>query len=285
MFKKEKINEIFLATLGADSYSLGAHWIYDEKQLKELDINWDDLNAPKAMWHAGKKAGDLTHIGDQAYFLMQYLKDKDSFDELDYLKFWQAKMSVYDGYIDGATRETLENIANKKFIGSNSHDFSIIGRITPLLLVSKNEEDFIKNVKNYVKMSHDDANVLEVAEFFARLILKVKDGANIKEQIVSLADDFSSFVKDCVNSAISSKNTDTFKAIRDFGPACGVDECFKGTIYLLCKYSDDLKKLLVQNAKAGGDSSSRAMAATMIVVVNKEKNNMPIAWKKINHVN
>ena len=39
MFNKEKINEIITSALVADSYSLGSHWIYDEKQLKDLSIN------------------------------------------------------------------------------------------------------------------------------------------------------------------------------------------------------------------------------------------------------
>jgi len=255
MLKKEKIKKIILATLAADSYSLGAHWVYDEKQLKQLNINWDKLNAPNAMWHEGKRAGDLTHIGDQAYFLLEYLKNKDTFDELDYLDFWQNKMRVYEGYIDGATRETLENIDNKKPIGSNSHDFSVIGRIAPLLYVSLDEESFVENVKKFVKMSHNNEQVLEAAEFFARLLFK----------------------------GVSSKNADTFEQIREFGPACGIDEGFSGIIHLLCKYPDDLKELLVQNAKTGGDSSSRAMTATMIVVANSENNNIPNDWLKINH--
>ena len=283
MLKKEKIKKIILATLAADSYSLGAHWVYDEKQLKQLDINWDKLNAPNAIWHEGKSAGDLTHIGDQAYFLLEYLKNKDTFDELDYLDFWQNKMRVYKGYIDGATRETLENIENKKLIGSNSHDFSVIGRITPLLYVSLNEESFVENVKKFVQMSHNNEQVLEAAEFFARLLFKVADEKNIQEQMISLKDNFSSFVKQGVERGISSKSADTFEQIREFGPACGIDEGFSGIIHLLCKYPDDLKELLVQNAKAGGDSSSRAMAATMIVVANSENNNIPNDWLKINH--
>ena len=56
---KEIINNAIEAALVADAYCLGSHWVYDEAQLKSLDVNWDELNAPHAMWHKGKQKGDF----------------------------------------------------------------------------------------------------------------------------------------------------------------------------------------------------------------------------------
>ncbi len=58
------INHAIEAAFVADAYALGAHWIYDEAQLKSLDLNWEALNAPQAIWHKGKQKGDFTHYGD-----------------------------------------------------------------------------------------------------------------------------------------------------------------------------------------------------------------------------
>jgi ADP-ribosylglycohydrolase len=282
MFNKEKINEIITAILVTDSYSLGSHWVYDETQLNELPINWETLNAPQAMWHKGKKAGDFTHIGDQLHWLNTFLQDKKTFDTTSYLKFWQDKMSTYDGYIDGATRGTLENISQGKELGSDSDDFSVIGRISPLLLVSKNEDEFVHNVENFVKLSHNSTNVIESAIFFARLLFRVIDGKNIEEEISSLKNAFNSFIIENVEKGIASKDSNTFNTIRNFGPACGVEEGFSGIIHLLTKYPSDLKKLLIQNAKAGGDTSSRAMVATMIMVANNSSESIPKEWFDLN---
>jgi ADP-ribosylglycohydrolase len=278
MFNTEEIDKIISAILVADAYSLGAHWIYDENQLKSLPIDWDGLNAPQAMWHKGKTAGDFTHIGDQAYWLKEYVSEQKSFNSKGYLDFWKDKMDSYEGYIDGATRETLENIKNGDMIGSDSHDFSVVGRIAPLLYVSKNKEDFLKNVQELVKLSHNNKQVLECADFFAKLMLRVKEGKNIEEEMLHLSDDFSAFISDGVQKGISSKKEDSFKAIRDFGPACGVEDCFSGVVHLLAKYSNDLRTLLIQNAKAGGDSSSRAMTATMIISANRQITELPKSW-------
>ncbi|WP_331775186.1 ADP-ribosylglycohydrolase family protein [Sulfurospirillum sp. 1612] len=286
MFSKEKIDEIVTATLVADSYSLGAHWVYDEAQLHDLALDWEALNPPQALWHKGKVAGDQTHIGDQAFFLKEFLQDQSDFDADAYLTFWEKKMRAYQGYIDGATRETLQNLEAGKRIGSHSEDFSVIGRIAPLLYVSKDEEAFVENVKTFVTLSHNDAKVSEAAIFFARLLFDVarfKDIA-IEKTMLDLKDEFSLFVLKSVEDGIASKDKDTFEVIREFGPACGIDDGFSGIVHLLCQYPDDLKNLLIQNAKAGGDSASRAMVAVMIIVAHRSSEGIPKDWFKINKI-
>ena len=282
MFSKEKINEIITSTLAVDSYSLSSHWVYDEIQLQDLPINWETLNAPQAMWHKGKSAGDFTHIGDQMHWLYEFVQDKKEFDPSVYLKFWQQKMSTYTGYVDGATRGTLANIESGKEIGSDSDDFSVIGRITPLLLVSKNEDAFVKNVEKFVKLSHNSFHVIESAIFFARLLFRVHDNKNIRQEISSLKNAFDSFIIDNVDKGLASKDANTFDTIRNFGPACGIDEGFPGIIHLLAKYPNDFKELLIQNAKAGGDTSSRAMVATMIILSNGSNDGVPKEWFDLN---
>ena len=282
MFNKEKSNEIIKSVLTADSYSLGSHWVYDETQLQNLPINWETLNAPQAMWHKGKKAGDFTHIGDQLHWLSIFLQDKNSFESSSYLEFWKEKMASYDGYIDGATRGTLLNIENGKEIGSDSDDFSVIGRISPLLLVSKNEDEFVKNVQEFVKLSHNSEHVIESATFFARLLFRVQESKDITNEIITLQNEFSAFIQEGINKAIESKDNSTFEAVRCFGPACAINEGFSGIIHLLMKYPNDLKELLVQNAKAGGDTSSRAMVATMIFVANSSSDGIPKNWFETN---
>jgi len=282
MLDKKKIEEIVKISLVIDSYSLGSHWVYDEEQLKNLPIDWDTLNVPQALWHKGKGAGDFTHIGDQAFWLYEFLQNEESFIPLEYLKFWQEKMQRYNGYIDGATRETLENLKAGKMSGSNSHDFSVIGRIPSLLLVSKDEETFLANVEAFVKLSHDNEKVIEAAAFFAKLLLHIKDFTSTESALSKISEEFSAYIQISVKEGIESKNKDTFTTIREFGPACDIDDGFRGIIHLLVTYPDDLQQLLIQNAKAGGDSSSRAMSASMIWMANHDEANLPQSWFALN---
>ena len=277
MYEK-KIKDLVLSSLVADSYCLGTHWIYDENQLINNDIRWEELNKPLAIWHKGKSAGDFTHYGDQTYWLYEFLKDKDSFDENEYLKFWFEKMKTYTGYIDGASRDTILNIENSVTpSGSNSHDLSIVGRIVPLLKVSKTKEEFLQNVEKFVKLTHNSKEAVKSADFFANLLLMVLEKNDIEKSIVQLKSSYDSYFQDMIQKGLDSKNSDTFKTIREFGPACDINGGFSGVIHLLCKY-DNLKDMLISNSKAGGDTSARAMIASVILLANKQMSEIPKNW-------
>ena len=277
MYEK-KIKDLVLSSLVADSYCLGTHWIYDENQLINNDINWEELNAPMAIWHKGKSAGDFTHYGDQNYWLYEFLKDKNCFDEKEFLDFWFEKMKTYTGYIDGASRNTILNIENGVIpSGANSHDLSIVGRVVPLLKVSKTKEEFLQNVGKFVKLTHNSKEALQSADFFANLLLLVLEKNEIEKSILHLKDSYDSFFQEMIEKGINSKNSDTFETIRTFGPACDINSGFSGVIHLLCKY-DNLKDMLVVNSKAGGDTSARAMIASVILLANKQINEIPKNW-------
>ena len=133
---KIQVNKSILSSFVCDAYSLGPHWIYDEDELNNLSINWQTLNTPQSLWHKGKESGDFTHYGDQTLFLLEFISQNSVFNKEDYYNFWKAKMSNYEGYVDGSSREALEAI------GASSNDLSICGRIAPLLLCSSTKEKF-----------------------------------------------------------------------------------------------------------------------------------------------
>ena len=277
MYEK-KIKDLVLSSLVADSYCLGTHWIYDENQLINNDINWEELNAPMAIWHKGKSAGDFTHYGDQNYWLYEFLKDKNSFNEKEFLDFWFEKMKTYTGYIDASCRNTILNIENGVIpSGANSHDLSIVGRVVPLLKVSKTKEEFLQNVGKFVKLTHNSKEALQSADFFANLLLLVLENNEIEKSILELKNSYDSFFQEMIEKGINSKNSDTFETIRTFGPACDINSGFSGVIHLLCKY-DNLKDMLVANSKAGGDTSARAMIASVIFLANKQISEIPKNW-------
>ena len=275
---ENKIKDLVLATLVTDAYCLGTHWIYDEKQLVDNDIIWDELNNPLAIWHKGKSAGDFTHYGDQSYWLYEFLKDKNSFDEKEYLNFWFNKMKTYTGYIDGASRDTILNIENNVTpSGSSSHDLSIVGRIVPLLKVSKTKEEFLQNVEKFVKLTHNNKEAIQSADFFANLLLMVLEKNDIEKSILHLKSSYDAHFQDMIQKGFDSKASDTFETIRTFGPACDINGGFSGVIHLLCKY-DNLKDMLISNAKAGGDTSARSMIASAILFANKDNSEIPKNW-------
>jgi ADP-ribosylglycohydrolase len=292
MFNEKKVKDLILASLVTDAYCLGTHWVYDENQLRSAPVDFNSLNAPMAMWHKGKTAGDFTHYGDQTYWLYEFIEENKetiedgvetykSFDANEFLKFWENKMSSYDGYVDGACRNTLENIKNGVTpSGSASSDLSIVGRVAPLLLASSSESEFLKNVEDFTALTHNSQLAKNASRFFAKVIIDRFKGLSTIEAIEKNKESFDTQIQGYVNQGLASKNKVSFDAIREFGPACGVDGGFAGVIHLLCKY-DNLKDMLIANAKAGGDSSARAMIASIIFMVDKPISQIPASWLNI----
>jgi ADP-ribosylglycohydrolase len=257
-----RIESAILASLISDRYSLGSHWVYDEEELKNLDVNWETLNAPQSLWHRGKKLGDMTHYGDQTLFLVEFLKTNGAFNKEAYYEFWKEKMSNYSGYIDGSSREAMQSI------GASSNDLSICGRITPLLLYSKTKEDFLANVSAFVSITHNSELALNASAFFAELLWDSHTNEDTVSLINKLKTNYPMF-KAWINDATMKKDESSFESIREFGPACGINGGFAGVIYLLLQ-DESFKELMILNAKAGGDSSARGMVVAMILGIRGE---------------
>ncbi|MGM0519793.1 MAG: ADP-ribosylglycohydrolase family protein [Campylobacterota bacterium] len=277
----KKVKELVLVSLVTDSYCLGSHWVYDQNQLLKQNINWQELNNPLAIWHKGKKAGEFTHYGDQTYWLYEFLEDKEFFDENEFFDFWIKKMQSYNGYIDSATKTTLQNFqeSNKPY-GSKSSDLSIVGRFAPLLKVSKDKTEFLENVQKLTALTHNSQSAKDASDFFAKLFLEVLENRNIEKSILFLKDGFNSTIQDYIQKAFDSKNANTSEVMKDFGLACDISEGFSGVIHLLLKY-DDYKQMQIANAKAGGETSARGMIAALIFMANKPISKIPRNWFNI----
>jgi len=272
---KNTINHAIQAAFVADAYCLGSHWVYDEPQLKSLDIDWNELNAPQAMWHKGKNKGDFTHYGDHGKWLYEFIQKNGHFDITMYGGFWLDNMQEYKGYIDGSSRETMEALTQdpKTDKGSTSHDLSIVGRIAPLLLISNSKEEFLKYVETFVAFTHNSTIVLKAAALFASILYDVAEGKSIDKALHDV--DVDPDLKSAFDAGMNSKGQDTFSTIRNFGPACGVEGGFEGVLHLLVSY-DDFKEAMVANAKAGGDTSARAMIVAMIM--GAAGKSIPSSW-------
>ncbi len=274
---EKTINNAIDAALVADAYCLGAHWVYDENQLKALKINWSELNAPCAAWHEGKGKGDFTHYGDHANWLHEFVRNNQYFDIKKYRDFWVNNMQNYKGYIDGSSRDTLHALKDNptSVLGATSQDLSIIGRIAPLLLVSASKEEFLSQTNAFIAFTHNSYIVLKAGEFLASVLYEVAQGKSIAVALDSATVDPS--LQDAFSAAMASKGNDTFNTIRNFGPACGVEGGFEGVIHLLTTYND-YKEAMIENAKAGGDSSARGMVVGMIMGASGLE--IPATWKE-----
>ena len=276
---------MLMASFVGDALSLGVHWIYNTNV---IDKKWGPvenyIKPERPTYHPTKDLGDFTHYGDQTLVLLQSMAGSSGYRLSNFAKSWQDFFDSYDGYFDGATKDTLENIAAGKEIteaGSGSDDLAGAARIAPLVYRYHQDEDkLIETVRSQTAFTHNNPEVIDAAEFFARVTLRVLQGAAPVAAISKVvADGFSrepygQWVKD----GLDSKEIDTRQAMLDFGQACEIEMAFPCVIHLIGKYETNLSQGLIENSMAGGDSAARGLVTGMILGAHLGLEAIPRKW-------
>jgi len=281
---EEKLSGVLWGSFCADAYALGAHWVYDVKEIENSNLDLDGFNNPLTTYHGSKRAGDFTHYGDQTLWLLESISNEKKFDALEYSKLWLENMKEYNGYIDGASKATIEGLDKGLSIdvcGSSSRDLSAAGRVAPLIYFYKDDKDALfKAIKLQTNFTHRNESVEESALFFAELTLAMLDGVDLNSAITSLSQNYSTTLQKWIEQAKQSILLPTANTIANFGQSCSVNVGFLGVIHLLIKYQNDYMKALKENVLSGGDSAARGMIVGMVLGAKLESQIKP-SFKKL----
>lgn len=280
-----KAKAMVLASFAADSLSLGVHWIYNTNV---IDKKWgrveEYIKPERPTYHPTKDLGEFTHYGDQTLLLLKSIADTSGFDLNHFADQWQQFFNSYDGYFDGATKDTRENFAAGKGpteSASASNDFAGAARIAPLAYCYRNDlERLVDSARSQTALTHGNQEVVESAEFFSRVVFKVLQGesptAAIKRTLKEGFDrePYSKWIEE----GFSTINKDTRQTMLDFGQMCEIEAAFPCVIHLITKYEDDLKEGLIENAMAGGDSAGRGLMVGMVLGAHLGGAAIPPKW-------
>lgn len=283
---KKNARAMLMASFAADALALGGHWVYNASVIKKKYGRLEQYEAPLGRsYHPTKKKGDLTHYGDQMLLLLEAIAEKPGFALAHFSTAWQNFFKDYDGYVDKATQETLENFAGGSApfqSGSSSTDLGGAARIAPLVYFYQNNKDALLSAAHaQTIMTHNHPEVNDSAIFFSEVVWRVLNGISPTEAIqeVVAAEQFDrSFIKGWVSSAMDSTGLDTTAAIAGFGQMCASAAGFPGVIHLIIKYENNLKEALVENVMAGGDSASRGMLTGMVLGAHLGMAAIPDKW-------
>lgn len=281
-------DNIVLFSLIGDALALGPHWVYDQEKIRTTLGRVTSYHAPITNYHPGKSAGDFTHYGDQALILLRSLAGSTGFDlqrfAIRWLAFWEEPANIV--YRDGATRQTLEHLESglsPERAGSDSHDIGGAGRIAPFFLLNWESEDaMIEAIRLETAFTHATEEVVESAEFFARVVLAVRAGAPISEALVAVRTSKAwqalpgSWLVAAQASAASSE-TDSV-ALKNHGLNCHTDNAFSCICHLLLRYPTDPISALVENATAGGDSAARGLILGLVYGAKFTPSMLPAEW-------
>lgn len=282
---EDKAKALVMASFAADSLALGVHWIYDPKLIESQFGSVESLLKPSPeTFHKTKDRGEFTHYGDQMLVLLESVAEKGSFDLTDFSHRWQKLFDGYDGYIDGATRNTLANYQAGKLpenAGSRSGDLAGASRIAPLVCIYRDDpEPLAKNAIAQTRMTHTDPATVESAEYFARVTQAVLKGATPIEAMTSVAEDYFdiSMVSAWLQKGLATVERDSVNVIGDFGRSCHTGEMFPGVVHLIAKYENNLKEALVQCVMAGGDNAARGALVGMVLGAHLGMEALPRQW-------
>jgi ADP-ribosylglycohydrolase len=274
-----------LASFAADSLALGVHWIYNTNVIDKKFGRVEDYIKPvRPTYHPTKDLGEFTHYGDQTLVLLESVSKCAGFDLSDFAERWQQLFKNYDGYVDNATKGTLENFAAGKSqneAGSESDDLAGAARIAPLVFVYRNDLDkLIGSVRAQTALTHNNREVIKSAEFFACVTWRILHGETptlaIKE---TKAERFNTdpFLE-WTERGFESANHDTRQTILDFGQMCETAAAFPGVLHLIVKYENNLKEALVENVMAGGDSAGRGLLVGLVLGAHLGLDAIPQEW-------
>ena len=266
---QDKLLGMLWAPFLADAYVLGGHWVYDTHKLATSGLDLEGLNTPLTSYHHGKKAGDFTHYGDKTLWLLESIVKEKQFLLPAFATLWEEKVKDYDGYIDGATRETKRAIDEGKGIlacGSSSQDLSIAGQIAPIIYFYHDDIDTLnENVKLHTLFTHMNRSLLDTSAFIAEVVMAILNGAELEKSIQDISQYHGENVKKWVEKGISFLDKDALEAVQLCGPSCSVEHGLSASIYLLLKYQNNYTQMMQNNLLAGGDSAARGMVLGLIM--------------------
>ena len=269
---KTNAQAMVLASFAADALALGAHWIYDVSQIDAKFGRMTDFQKPAPpTYHPTKERGEQTHYGDQALVMLRSVAACGGFEEEHFGRAWREFFRTYNGYFDGATKQTLENMeAGLAGVpaASTSDDLAGAGRIAAIVYRYREEPDrAAENARRQTALTHNSPLVLAAAEFFSRLAGRVLQGARPIEAMQQETADpaIAEPIAEWVQAGIASRSEDTRAAIRRFGQMCKISAAFPATIHLIAAYEDRLEEGLIQNVMAGGDSAGRGLLAGLVL--------------------
>ena len=281
----DKAQAMVLASFAADALSLGVHWIYNTNV---IDKKWGQvenyIKPERPTYHPNKDLGEFTHYGDQTMVLLSSVAESSGFNLNHFAQSWQDFFKSYDGYFDGATKDTLDNLAAGKDItavGSGSDDLAGAARIAPLVYCYRNDEGkLIESVQSQTAFTHNNQQVIDSAEIFARVAGKVMHGTAPVAAIKQVVDDGFSrepYAK-WVDDGLKSADKDTRQVMLEFGQMCEIEAAFPCVVHLIARYEENLSQALIQNAMAGGDSAGRGLVVGMILGAHLGLGAIPERW-------
>ena len=261
----ERLKGMLYGAFIGDAFALGTHWIYDTEKLKIEATEVEHYTDPaKNLFHSGKHKGDFTHYGDQSLLLLKSIASNKGFDINVFKTHWLTYMNKYEGYLDHATKESLQVLDPVNNLGSSSDELGGIARIAPLLFYHFDDKDLPRFIKEQTALTHNHQQLIEFGLFFEEWMLDLIIGKPLEASLEQHIADHPS-IKPYYDAIKFRLKEDSVSTIKDIGQSCSSQFAFPSALYLILKNQTDFMKAMQENILSGGDSAGRGMLIGMVL--------------------
>lgn len=181
-----KCRNMILGALVADAAAMGLHWIYDQPHIRKIAPQAPEFRTPDAgnyedimgfFAHSTRSAGAQSQYGEQTLVMLRSLvASGGQYDRADFADTFRAHFGyggAYVGYIDHATRDSLDNrqrfedaamacARSVGFDGDPRISKGIVAKALPLL-ERYSGEALYHALEVAVRASHDDDAIVAYA--------------------------------------------------------------------------------------------------------------------------
>lgn len=261
---------IVKAVLIADALSFGSHWVYDTEKIAENYSGMiKEYSSPISKFHKGKKAGDFSHYGEQAFALLKSIADHQDLDLKKFRDDWIEYVQNNEMYMDHSMTDSLEKFKDSKTLkGADNIELGGIARAMPAFL--EKDLDLDKFI-SLIQITHNGEIVDQTAEYIFKVMEETLAGKNYKEALEDNKN-LNSFIKDNFEK-IGSKEKIVENADKR-GQGCSIKNGLPIVLDVLMN-ADNLLEALTLNIRAAGDTSSRAMVIAAVMTADQGLKSIP----------
>lgn len=283
-----------------DAACLGSHWIYDLAELERRFFGGvAGFETPAAgHYHAGKNSGDLTHYGDAALLLLRSVAELGRFSAEDFGNRLVTLFSTdeYGGYIDHATRGTLENYrafgaehpgeAYTFQGGADDDQPATATRLTPVVVAHFRDDALLQVVEVATRVCQNNARAIAYMKCHGLILRELFNGVGLRAafdaaaQAISREPGYGAEVGGAIAAAYAARDIDVQEATLNFGQSCPLVSSFPAAVHCALRHEEDFVRAIVGTANAGGDSAGRAALIGSWLGALHGLDGIPLSWRE-----
>lgn len=298
---ESRVRGMLWGALVADAAALGAHWYYDQEDLKKMfpgGIVGFETPAEQH-YHKGKVSGELTMYGDALKLLLETCAAEQGYSVEAFGKQFMKTMTPghYAGYIDHATRETFEiyeaHLKNSPSVafdfqqGSDDNQMAGATSLMPIVALFDGSADFYERIAAFVRIRQNHPEAIAYCQIQAGILSGLLNGGAPGDVIADVLKEaplepmmreaIAARVRDAHNELISE---DITASTVDLGYSCPLPGSFPASLYSFLKLKDEsYEEAILSIIRAGGESAGRGMLVGAWLGALHGDAYIPEAWR------